>query len=162
MFWTGHGGGSLSHGDDFLTAKMPARLRALFGVPAPPTLPSTPPPLPAPTGSAAAPAKPGIHAGLATLDPANPGFYRLHIEPLFVRSCVSCHKQVKHKGALLMRGGENGAEIVPGDPKGSELMRRLTLPPTDDDSMPSDGERPLTPEEIQMISRWIAAGAKSG
>lgn len=172
MLWTGHGGGSLSHGDDFLTAKMPARLRSLFGLPPP----AMPPPVvtegrtapPVPGGPAAAP-KAGTHAGLATLDPANPGYYRVHVEPLFIRSCVSCHKPQKHKGGLrmdsyaqLMRGGDNGAEILPGDPKGSELIRRLVLPPTDDDSMPSDGEKPLTPEEIQMISRWIAAGAKSG
>jgi hypothetical protein len=172
MLWTGHWGGSLSHGDDFLTAKMPAGLRALLGVKAPPApvpgapLPqaATPAPGPPPAG-----VKPGTHLGLATIDPANPAFYRLHIEPLFVRSCIACHKPEKHKGglrmdsyALLMRGGDNGAEIVPGDPKGSEIVRRLTLPPSDDDSMPSDGEKPLTPEEIQMIVRWIAAGAKSG
>jgi hypothetical protein len=44
----------------------------------------------------------------------------------------------------------------------SDLIRRLRLPPPDDDSMPSDGDKPLTPEEIQTIERWIAAGAKSG
>jgi uncharacterized membrane protein len=169
MVWTGHGGGAISHGDDFLTAKMPARLRAWLGVPEPtrqapapeatrpaPTLPATPP-------------KAGGHLGLATADPSNPAFYRLHIEPLFVRSCVSCHRPDKHKGGLrldsypqLMRGGEDGAAVVPGDPKGSDLIRRLKLPPSDDDSMPSDGEKPMATEETQMIERWIAAGAKSG
>jgi hypothetical protein len=42
------------------------------------------------------------------------------------------------------------------------MIRRLLLPPSDDDSMPSDGDKPLTPEEIQTIERWIQAGAKSG
>ncbi len=62
----------------------------------------------------------------------------------------------------LMRGGDDGAAVIPGNPKGSELLRRVLLPPSDDDSMPSDGEKPLTPEEIRTLERWILAGAKSG
>jgi len=42
------------------------------------------------------------------------------------------------------------------------MIRRLGLPQGDDDSMPSDGEKPFTPEETQMLERWIAAGAKGG
>ena len=59
-----------------------------------------------------------------------------------------------------MRGGDDGPALVAGDPKASELIRRVSLPPSDDDSMPSDGDKPLAPEEIQMVERWIAAGAK--
>jgi hypothetical protein len=64
--------------------------------------------------------------------------------------------------AHLMRGGDDGAVVAPGNPKESDILRRLRLPASDDDSMPSDGDKPLTPEEIQMIERWIGAGAKSG
>jgi len=28
--------------------------------------------------------------------------------------------------------------------------------------MPSDGDKPLTPEEIKTVELWIAAGAKGG
>jgi len=28
--------------------------------------------------------------------------------------------------------------------------------------MPSDGDKPFATEEIQMLERWIAAGAKNG
>jgi len=38
----------------------------------------------------------------------------------------------------------------------------VRLPASDDDYMPSDGEKPLTPEEIRTIERWIEAGAKGG
>ena len=62
--------------------------------------------------------------------------------------------------AGLMHGGEDGPAVVPGNPKASELIRRVRLPASDDDSMPSDGDKPLAPEEIQMIEQWIAAGAK--
>jgi hypothetical protein len=64
--------------------------------------------------------------------------------------------------AELMRGGEDGPVVVPGKPGSSDIIRRLKLPPTDDDSMPSDGDKPLTPEEILMVEHWIDAGAKSG
>jgi uncharacterized membrane protein len=159
MVWTADGGGAITHGDGYLTDKMPARLRALLGVPAEPAK--------APEAAPAAPRV--VRAGLASADPSNPAFYAVHIAPLFARSCVSCHKPEKHKGGLrldsyeqLMRGGEDGQVIAPGKPKTSDMIRRLRLPPSDDDSMPSDGEKPFTSEEIQMLERWIAAGAKSG
>jgi hypothetical protein len=159
MVWTADGGGAITHGDGYLTDRMPARLRAWLGLPA--ELPKA-----ADTAPAAAQV---VHAGLGSTDPANPAFYPVHVAPLFSRSCVSCHKPEKHKGGLrldsyeqLMRGGEDGKVVVPGDPKASDIIRRLRLPPSDDDSMPSNGEKPLTPEETQMIERWIAAGAKGG
>jgi uncharacterized membrane protein/mono/diheme cytochrome c family protein len=162
MAWTGHGGGAISHGNGFLTEKMPARMRAWLGLPAP-----------APKAAPAAPAAPAVpaaaHAGSGSADPSNPAFYRLHIAPLFARSCVSCHKPEKHKGGLrmdsyeqLMLGGDDGPSLVPGKPRSSEILRRLRLPASDDDYMPSDGDKPLAAEEVQMIERWIAAGAKNG
>jgi uncharacterized membrane protein len=179
IVWTGHGGGEISHGDDFLTERMPARLRSWLGMrapaaeapPAPASLVPAANPIASPVAPAAAtaPHAKAVGGGPGTADPSNPAFYRLHIAPLFERSCLSCHKPEKHKGGLrmdsytqLMRGGEDGPVLVPGDPKGSEILRRLRLPPSDDDSMPSDGDKPLATEEIQMIERWIAAGAKNG
>jgi hypothetical protein len=162
MVWTGHGGGSISHGDDFLTEKMPVRLRQWLGI-------SAAAPAPTQADSVKTGASPAPHAGPGSASPANPAFYAVHIAPLFERSCVSCHKQAKHKGGLrmdtyaeLMQGGEDGPVVVPGKPDSSDIIRRLKLPPADDDSMPSDGDKPLTPEEIQMVEHWIAAGAKSG
>jgi uncharacterized membrane protein/mono/diheme cytochrome c family protein len=163
MVWTGHGGGAISHGDDFLTEKMPARLRLWIGLPALAAKPAPSARAPAPTAPAA------VKAGPGSADPSNPAYYALHVAPLFARSCVSCHRPEKHKGGLrmdtyaqLMLGGEDGPVVVPGKPDSSDIVRRLLLPPGDDDSMPSDGDKPLTPEEVQMIEHWIAAGAKSG
>jgi uncharacterized membrane protein len=159
MVWTADGGGAITHGDGYLTDKMPARLRAWLGVASEAAKPVA--------TSAAAPGP--VHAGLASADPSSPAFYAVHIAPLLSRSCVSCHKPEKHKGALrldsyeqLMRGGEDGKVVVPGSPWASDMIRRLKLPPNDDDSMPSDGEKPFTPEETQMLDSWIAAGAKGG
>ena len=159
MIWTAHGGGSLSHGEGFLTDTMPAALRSLLGMPAVQKAAAA-------TVSASAPAP---KAGLRSVNPDHPAFYSVHVEPLFQRSCVSCHKPEKHKGGLrmdsyeqLMRGGDDGPAVIPGNPQKSDLVRRLHLPSSDDDSMPSDGDKPLTPEEIRTVERWIEAGAKSG
>jgi hypothetical protein len=159
VVWTGHTGGSIAHGDDFLTQKLPKGMRDWLGVPGE-----------TPKAAASAPAATkAVRAGPGSADPGNPAFYSVHVAPLLARSCVSCHKPEKHKGGLLMdtyehlmHGGEDGPVVVPGNAKTSELLRRVRLPASDDDSMPSDGDKPLAPEEIQMIERWIAAGAKSG
>ena len=48
--------------------------------------------------------------------------------------------------------------IIKGKPDDSELLRRISLPKSDDDVMPSRGEL-LPKKEIELIRRWIAAGA---
>jgi len=154
-----HFGGTLSHGEGYLTDKLPPSLRSWFGRPTP---------APAGVAVATAPASSApAKAGLASSDPASAAYYAVHIAPLFARSCVPCHREGKHKGDLrmdtyaqLMKGGSDGPALVPGDTKNSELLRRVTLPPKDDDFMPSDDEKALSPEEIQMVALWIAAGAK--
>jgi uncharacterized membrane protein len=163
LVWTGHLGGEISHGNGYVTEKMPARIRAMLGLPVEISK-ETPVPSVAVTAGAKAP-----RGGPESAQPANAAYYRIHVAPLLARSCVTCHRPEKHKGGLrmdtyemLMRGGEDGPAVVPGDPKASELIRRVSLPASDDDSMPSDGDKPLAPEEIQMIGRWIAAGAKGG
>ena len=98
---------------------------------------------------------------------AMPGsFYVTRIAPLFETRCISCHGQTRAKGQLrldsfagVIRGGKDGAVIVPGDPKASELFHRISLPPGDDKAMPPSGKAALTPDEVTMIRLWIAAGA---
>jgi uncharacterized membrane protein len=159
MVFTAHIGGTLTYGEGFLSEKMPAPFRAWLGIPAPAR---------AAAALTAAP-QPAVRGGPGSTDPSNPAFYGLHVAPILSRSCISCHKPEKHKGglrmdslALLLLGGEDGPVIAPGRPESSDLLRRVRLPPSDDDYMPSDGEKPLTPEEIRTIERWIAAGAKGG
>jgi len=169
MVWTGHEGGSLSHGAHFLTEEMPEPLRRWLGVAA------------KPPGPAAAAAHPDTPVAVRSVDriaappsaPASrggandPRAYAARIAPLFERSCVPCHRPGKRKGGLrldtyaqLLAGGEDGPVIVPGDPRGSELMRRITLPADDDDYMPSDGRKPFSAQEVAAVEQWIAAGAK--
>lgn len=159
MVRTAHTGGVITHGEGYLTDKMPRLMRAWFGMTA----------VPQKAAGAASAASQPLRAGPGSAEPSSPSYYPVHIAPLLTRSCVSCHKPEKHKGGLrmdsyqqLMLGGEDGKVVVPGEPKSSDIIRRLRLPPSDDDSMPSDGEKPFTQEEIQMLEHWIAAGAKGG
>src|SRR5579864_7738961 len=66
--------------------------------------------------------------------PEQVAFFEKNIRPVLVRECYSCHSAgaEKVRGELkldtrddLRKGGENGAAIVPGDPKNSLLMIAL-------------------------------------
>jgi hypothetical protein len=95
-------------------------------------------------------------------------FYGARIQPIFAARCVSCHGPAKHKGSLrldtydsLMRGGKDGLVVRAGNIQGSDLFRRITLPPDHDDFMPKEGKRPLSPGQVKTIELWIGAGASS-
>lgn len=96
----------------------------------------------------------------------NATVYEAFIQPVFAKKCVSCHNPQKRKGELLLdspenilKGGKHGPVLVAGKPDSSEIFRRITLPGHDDDHMPPKGKRQLTPEEMEVLKRWIAAGA---
>jgi mono/diheme cytochrome c family protein len=87
------------------------------------------------------------------------------IEPVFQQNCVKCHGPEKQKGGLrldskdtAMKGGKDGVAIVAGNAAKSDLYRRVTLPPGDDDIMPSKGD-PLTKAQTDLIRDWINQGA---
>jgi len=58
----------------------------------------------------------------------------------------------------LSKGGESGAVIFAGNAKKSELIRRVTLPESHEDFMPAEGKKPLTEDEVYWISWWIETG----
>lgn len=96
-------------------------------------------------------------------DPARTLTYERDIRPIFRAHCFDCHGATDElKGGLdlrlvrfLKKGGENGAAVVPGNPNESYLLQRLR-----DGEMPP-GEDTVPAEEIAIIERWIAAGAKT-
>lgn len=142
MIYTGHLGGNLTHGQTYLLEYAPNLVRSVAGLP-----PKTEP-------------RPKV----AVLDSAD--VYLDLISPMMHSRCTSCHNDGKKKADLLltsyanmMKGGENGVVIIPGDLAASELFRRITLPEEHDDFMPSDGKRPLTDQEVEIIEWWIETGA---
>lgn len=92
--------------------------------------------------------------------------YAKHIKPLIDRSCVKCHGPEKRKSGLrldkkrfAMKGGETGPAIVPGNVAESLFHKYISLPPDDEDVMPSKGKL-LAQSEIETIKKWIEQGAE--
>lgn len=95
-------------------------------------------------------------------------FYQDRIDPILERHCVVCHGPEKQKAGLrldsfawVMKGAESGAMVRPGNAAGSELFRRITLPATDEEVMPSEGKPLLSREEIRNVELWILGGASA-
>ena len=61
----------------------------------------------------------------------------------------------------ILVGGKNGEILIPGDANNSEILKRVVLDPHDDNFMPPEGKTPLTEEEIAILTYWIE-NAKAG
>jgi mono/diheme cytochrome c family protein len=91
--------------------------------------------------------------------------YTRDVKPLLKARCYACHGALKQEARLRLdtadfarKGGEDGRVLIPGDVKGSELIRRVGAKDKDE-RMPPEGQ-PLTSDQIRILSRWIAAGAR--
>ncbi len=96
--------------------------------------------------------------------------YSKQIRPIFAQNCYKCHGGTKHKGNFkldsaetIKKGGKEGSDVVAGQPDKSDLYRRITLKPDDDDVMPpSDKGKPLNKAQTDLIKTWIVQGAEFG
>ena len=138
---TGHFGGNLTHGSNYLFEHAPNPIRALAGL------------------------KPE-RIRITSMDSAF--VYLDVVHPILESKCNVCHNEDKSKGELIMtdwesiiKGGENGVILVEGDPENSELIRRINLNPNHDDFMPSEGREPLTKAEMELLEWWIREHAPS-
>ena len=139
LILTGHYGGSLTHGGDYLTEYKPASVAELFGA----------------SSEQSTTAK-----KITSLDSAD--IFADAIMPIFKAKCVSCHNIQKKKGELiltsfadLMKGGKEGAAVVAGSIEKSSIYQRITLPADDKKFMPAEGKKPLTAQQIAIIKWWI-------
>src|SRR6187551_3535420 len=97
--------------------------------------------------------------GVAAPDPAGPLEYARDVRPLLEKHCVKCHGPEKQKGdlrldikSLAVRGGADGAVIVPGKAGESRLI--VAVSGSDEDLvMPPKGER-LSEKEVGTLRRW--------
>jgi len=104
-------------------------------------------------------------SGLAAAEPEGIEFFENHIRPLLVQNCYKCHSQKagKAKGELqldtragLLKGGEVGPAIVPGNPRDSLLIRAVSHGDADLQMPP---KTKLPQEAIDKLTQWIAMGA---
>lgn len=133
LVWTGHEGGSITHGSDYLTRYMPGRLRTLF------------------------PSSGGVGPDSFYAQHIDTVFEAKCV------ACHGGGTQKAElrldSYSYVMRGGKDGVVIVPGKPDASLLLARVTMAPGDQHFMPAEGRTPLTPDEISSIREWIKAGA---
>lgn len=90
-------------------------------------------------------------------------FFEKRVRPLLVEHCYACHsgKAEKLQAGLrldsrvaLLKGGESGPAIVPGDLEKSLLIGSVRY---DSYEMPPKGKLPA--ESIEIFERWVEMGA---
>jgi uncharacterized membrane protein/mono/diheme cytochrome c family protein len=132
---TGHLGGSLTHGSDYLTKP----LKQLFGN----------------DSTAGSEIKPVANVQEAIA-------YKDVVVPILQTKCYNCHNANKQKGGLqmdeiglLMKGGKNGKIIKPGNADESEMIKRLLLPTDNEHHMPPKEKPQLTESQVALLHWWI-------
>lgn len=91
--------------------------------------------------------------------------YFKQVQPILEAKCTECHRGTKAKGGLrldsladALKGGKSdGAAVEPGKPDHSALIARISTD-DEDEIMPPKG-KPLTKEEIALLTTWIQEGA---
>ncbi|HEY2348341.1 MAG TPA: c-type cytochrome domain-containing protein [Puia sp.] len=139
---TGHLGGSLTHGSDYLTKP----LTDIFGKDT--------------IANAVIKPLPNVQEAYAYSDV---------VLPVLQTKCYSCHGKNKQKGKLrmddsllLMKGGKDGKVILTGNAKESDLIKRLLLPVDNEDHMPPKEKPQPSENQIALLEWWISQGALFG
>jgi uncharacterized membrane protein len=139
---TGHYGGAVVHGKDYLPI-MPWEWKLW--------------------GNGKSEEKPGDPVALNGI-PDKIDFWR-DVDPIFQRACYECHNDKEQKGGLRMDtreyqllGGDGGPSIIPGDSKKSLTMIRIRGE-GEDPRMPKK-KPPLSELETAIVAKWIDQGAE--
>jgi hypothetical protein len=115
-------------------------------------------------------------ADLSKLPPASDKkgvTFEKDIKPIFEKACFKCHGPdvAKPKGKLrvdtlqaVLKGGDNGPNVVAGDLKKSTLLHQVAKLVDEDEWMPPVDNKakipPLTKDEVALVRAWIEQGAK--
>lgn len=134
---TGHLGGTLTHGEGFLT-------KGLFG--------------------AAKDSAHTVRKPIANVQEAQ--VFTEIIEPVFKEKCATCHSATKQKGGLrldgkdwILKGGKDGPVFTSGNAESSELYKRVVMDPLEEKHMPPKGKPQLTESELVLLHWWINSNA---
>ena len=100
------------------------------------------------------PAKPGEGGGMSFTD---------DVRPILAKYCGGCHIDNARGGLRLgsasaaVQGGQKGAAVVPGNPNASLMLRRIAA-----GEMPLGNRPKPNAQEVAVLAKWIADGAKEG
>lgn len=133
---TGHYGGTLTHGEGYLTQKIQKENgQEMNNKPFP-------------------------------LDAQEALVYKDIIQPILQEKCYGCHSSIKQKGKLrldekewIVKGGADGIIIHAGDAHKSRLYQNIILDPVDEKHMPPKGKPQITDQERILLAWWINNGA---
>ncbi|WP_047246211.1 c-type cytochrome domain-containing protein [Maribacter thermophilus] len=141
--FTGHQGGNITHGEDYLVEPLPNSIKSALGYEV-------------------------FEEKEIVLTDENwetAVLYTDVVQPILNNHCVSCHNPKKAKGELLLntkegilKSGENAPVIMANHPDKSDLFTRMELPKEDDKHMPPDGKTQPSKEAIKLIGVWIENG----
>ncbi len=89
-------------------------------------------------------------------------FFENQVRPLLAKTCLECHGPTKQKASLrldsrnaVLRGGDHGPGIVPGNPAKSLLVQAINH--SGEPHMPPRAK--LSDEQIAILTRWVSLGA---
>lgn len=93
----------------------------------------------------------------------SPPSFEQDVRPILKANCFRCHGEgAELKAGLdlrlrrfIVKGGESGPAVVPGDPDESVLYQHIAA----DQMPPEEVEKRLTADEVDLIGRWIKSGA---
>lgn len=112
----------------------------------------------------------GVRA--ANPDPKNKVDFNFQVRPILADRCFKCHgpDEKARKAKLRLDLPESAYSIrdtnkqtraiVPSHPERSELVRRITTSDDDDRMPPPASNLTLTPEEKDVLRRWVTEGAE--
>jgi hypothetical protein len=138
IFVTGHLGGSLTHGSDYLSSAFDS--------------------------DGPGDAEMVVRKPIADIREAR--VYGDVIQPMIQAHCYGCHGPNRQKGKLrlddsvwIVKGGKDGVVVRPFHPEESELIKRMLLPVEDEHRMPPKEKTPLKEREIALFQWWVGQGA---
>lgn len=135
---TGHLGGSLTHGDGYLTSAFNKKTKTVLVT----------------------------SAALQLKDINEAMIFDDVVLYTMTKKCIQCHSESRQKGKLrldskewILKGGKNGNVIDVNNPNNSEISKRLMLEMNDEHHMPPKNKEQLTDDEFVIMQWWIQNGA---
>lgn len=125
-------------------------------------------------------AAPGQEKGVEKVDTPKvrpPVSFSKDVVPIISKNCMPCHAEEQFNPSelsldsydLLMKGGKHGDSVKPGKALESVFVQKILENPPFGDRMPFDPRKkrkkepvkPLSDEDISIITEWVNQGAKN-